>query len=208
MVFPYHLISPVSVGHGNPVACRQVLGTVERTEQTSSCGYQATSAAKSLRITGCSILDNGIIWNTMDSEIIWNGMIGHIHTEIGLDEYFAIFPYDGMSNHDFLASGILQSKFNFHGWLYFDNSQSRLNINGRSSMWFWLNCIICGLGQPACYNLLRSQNDMKGTAEILGDRAAQVKIKMHPGKWWSFRFPGSQAHFIPMKSHVFRKFAI
>lgn len=133
-------------------------------------------------------------------------MIGHIHTEIGLDEYFAIFPYDGMSNHDFLASGILQSKFNFHGWLYFDNSQSRLNINGRSSMWFWLNCIICGLGQPACYNSLRSQNDMKGTAEILGDRAAQVKIKMHPGKWWSFRFPGSQAHFIPMKSHVFQRF--
>lgn len=102
--------------------------------------------------------------------------------------------------------GILQSKFNFHGWLYFDNSQSRLNINGSSSMWFWLNCIICGLGQPACYNLLRSQNDMKGTAEILGDRAAQVKIKIHPGKWWSFRFPGSQTHFIPMKPHVFQWF--
>ena len=100
----------------------------------------------------------------------------------------------------------LTIQIQFSWIIYFDNSQSRLNINGSSSMWFWLNCIICGLGQPACYNLLRSQNDMKGTAEILGDRAAQVKIKIHPGKWWSFRFPGSQTHFIPMKPHVFQWF--
>ena len=58
-------------GTWEPCRHRQVLGTVERTEQTSSCGYQATSAAKSLRITGCSILDNGIQWTQKLFEMEW-----------------------------------------------------------------------------------------------------------------------------------------